>query len=54
MCIALSATICIVLNLCEVIDEETNGMVMDVAHMRTGPSPFACGVLSEYRLDVYL
>ena len=40
----MSANICIPLNIMQVIDPETGGMVFSLRYQRTGSSPFACGI----------
>ena len=40
----MSATIRISLNIIQVIDPETGGMVSSLRYMRTGSSPKACGI----------
>ena len=40
----MSASICIRINILQVIDPDTHGMIWSVRHQRPGKSPFACGV----------
>ena len=40
----MSATICISLTIMQVIDPDTGGMVSSLRYLRTGSSPYACGI----------